>query len=58
MSNTEPTSERALPVDERDLFKRLKEEDAKLVKWWEHIPEKPNGFDRIGTFNPLTGEVE
>ena len=43
---------------EADLFKRLKEENAKLVKWWEHIPEKPAQFERRGTFNPLTGEVE
>lgn len=43
---------------ESDLLKRLKEENAKLVKWWEHIPEKPFSFERKGTFNPETGEVE
>ena len=41
-----------------ELFKKLKEENAKLVKWWEHIPEKPASFERRGTFNPLTGEVD
>ena len=44
--------------EEADLFKKLKEENAKLVKWWEHMPEKSAGFERRGTFNPLTGEVE
>lgn len=43
---------------EADLFKKLKEENANLVKWWEHIPEKPQQFDRRGVYNPLTGEVE
>lgn len=43
---------------ESGLFKKLKEENAKLIKWWEHIPEKPTQFERSGTFNPVTGEVE
>lgn len=44
--------------NESDLFKRLKEENAKLIKWWERIPEKPVQFERKSTYNPLTGDVE
>jgi len=44
--------------EEADLFKKLKEENAKLGKPWEHITEKPAMFERRGTYNPVTGEVE
>ncbi len=44
--------------DEADLFRKLKEENAKLPKWWEHIPERADGFERRGVFNPVTGEFE
>lgn len=44
--------------DEADLFKKLKEENAKLGKPWEHVPERVEGFERRGVFNPVTGEVE
>ncbi len=44
--------------EEADLFRRLKEENAKIPKWWEGVPEKPEGFERRGTYNPLSGEVE
>jgi hypothetical protein len=44
--------------EEADLFRRLKEENAKIPKWWERVGEKPESFERRGTYNPLTGEVE
>lgn len=43
---------------EAEIFRRLKEENAKLVKWWEHLDENPKVIDRRGTYNPLTGEIE
>jgi hypothetical protein len=44
---------------EKELFDKLKQENAKLVKWWEREPVKPvGGIERRGVYNALTGEVE